>query len=295
MKKLSIVLATYNGELYLAEQLDSILNQTIPFDELIISDDVSTDRTWMILEDYAQRDKRIKLYRNNSNLGFLKNFEKALSYSTGDLIALSDQDDIWIPNHLQLLLEGIGNKILAVGDAEIINSEGIKLGYKLSYSENLDFIPNDDLEKAYFILYYRNPYQGASMLIHRDFLNIALPIPKGVEYHDAWFSFLACFCGGFQFVDEIVTLYRRHSHAVSGLKTRKTKIRTLLSHLLLNRKSYRPLMVMAAQERIRSLNKSQKDFLMQAEAYYDRRNTFCGRIHNFFFDLRYYKLIYGCK
>ena len=78
MKKLSIVLATYNGELYLAEQLDSILNQTIPFDELIISDDVSTDRTWMILEDYAQRDKRIKLYRNNSNLGFLKNFENAI-------------------------------------------------------------------------------------------------------------------------------------------------------------------------------------------------------------------------
>ena len=103
MPQISIAMTTYNGEKYLAEQLDSILSQTHTDWELIICDDCSTDSTWQILQEYAQKDSRIKIYKNEQNLGFKKNFEKAIGLCTGDYIALSDQDDVWFPEHLSLL------------------------------------------------------------------------------------------------------------------------------------------------------------------------------------------------
>lgn len=89
-------MATYNGEKYLREQIDSIFNQTVQDFELIVCDDCSTDTTWNILLDYQVQDKRIKCYRDEENLGFKKNFEKAIGLCTGEYIALSDQDDVWI-------------------------------------------------------------------------------------------------------------------------------------------------------------------------------------------------------
>ena len=100
---ISIALASYNGSKYIREQLDSILEQTYQDFELIICDDCSTDNTWQILQEYAQKDSRIKVFENERNLGFKKNFEKAISLCNGKYIALSDQDDIWIDNHLEVL------------------------------------------------------------------------------------------------------------------------------------------------------------------------------------------------
>ena len=106
--KVSIALATYNGEKYLREQLDSILSQSIQDFELVACDDCSTDSTLKILNEYAEKDFRVKVFTNEKNLGFKKNFEKAIFLCSGDYIALSDQDDIWTENHLQVLLENIG-------------------------------------------------------------------------------------------------------------------------------------------------------------------------------------------
>lgn len=171
MVNISVALATYNGVLFLREQLDSILNQTLQAAEIIVCDDCSTDGTWLVLREYAEKYACFKIFQNDENIGFMRNFEKAMRLCSGDYIALSDQDDIWLPDHLQILLEGIGDKMCVVGDAELIDSKGFRMGHKLSYCENLDFIPENDLQKAYFILFYRNPYQGASMMFRATFLD----------------------------------------------------------------------------------------------------------------------------
>jgi len=96
----SIALATYNGERFLKEQLDSILEQSYTDIEIIACDDCSTDSTPQILEDYQKKDSRLKVYFNEKNLGFKKNFEKCISLCDGDYIALSDQDDVWTKDHI---------------------------------------------------------------------------------------------------------------------------------------------------------------------------------------------------
>lgn len=115
----SIVMATYNGERYLKEQLDSILNQSVQNFELIICDDCSTDRTLDILNEYSERDKRISIFPNNINIGVKRNFERGISLSNCDLIAFSDQDDIWRHDHIELLMNTIGDKMMACGNSDI--------------------------------------------------------------------------------------------------------------------------------------------------------------------------------
>lgn len=295
MENISIAMATYNGAEYLKEQLDSILSQTIPASEIVVCDDCSTDDTWSILCEYARKYPILKIIRNKANLGFVRNFEKAIQLCSGEYIALSDQDDVWLPNHLQVLLNGLENKILSVGDAELIDSWGNHLGYKLSYCENLDFIPKDDIDKAFFVLFYKNPYQGASMLFRKEFLIKALPIPNGVQCHDVWFSLLACFYGGFQPLQKTVTLYRRHDKAVTGYKIRKSRLRVLVGHFLFSRIDHRPIMLLALKERVDNLTVKQKRVISEAEKYYLRKRTIIGRIANLCYDLKHYKLIYGTQ
>ena len=121
---ISIAMATYNGEEILEKQLDSILLQTIQDFEIVVCDDQSKDSTWNILEQYAKRDKRFHIYRNEKNLGFKKNFEKAIGLTQGDYIALCDQDDIWYPRHLEILLNNIGNNMLCIGNCDMIDENG---------------------------------------------------------------------------------------------------------------------------------------------------------------------------
>lgn len=294
---ISIAMATYNGERYIREQLDSILAQTVAFDELIICDDVSTDRTWDIISEYAAKDTRIKLHRNSKNIGFLRNFEQALRLCNSDFIALSDQDDVWLPQHIEHLINAIGDKMLTAGDAKIIDSNGNDTGRTLSYCSDLDYISDDDIEKAYFILFYQNPYQGASMLLRRSFLEKALPIPEAVNYHDVWFSILACLYGGFNFVNTPITMYRRHDEAITGKKRRQPKIKTFIGHIFFNFYLNNRFEVSSEiRERIKGIaSERQIAFLNEADRYFERRKTFFGRIINIFFELKHYKLIYGCK
>ena len=107
---ISIAMATYNGAEFVAEQIESILMQTYTDFELIISDDCSKDNTVEILNQFASKDKRIKVIVNEKNLGFKKNFEKIISLCKGDYIAFCDQDDIWTLDHLEILLNEIKDK-----------------------------------------------------------------------------------------------------------------------------------------------------------------------------------------
>ena len=191
--RISIALTTYNGSRFLRPQLNSILSQTISDFELVICDDCSTDDTWVILQDYAQKDTRIRVYKNLHNMGFKKNFEKAINLCSGDYVALSDQDDIWKANHLEILLNTIGVNMIACGNADLVDANGKPIGLTLKQMEAFDKEGEDNIQKAYSLIYFRSPYQGASMLIKKQFFENALPIPDEVGCHDSWFSVLSCF------------------------------------------------------------------------------------------------------
>lgn len=297
-RTISIALATYNGDKYIAEQLDSILAQDCDFEELIVCDDCSTDSTWDILEHYAQLDSRIRLFRNSQNLGFKKNFESAILKCKSEYVALCDQDDIWMPNHLSLLIDAIGDKAVACGDSLLIDSNGKSLGVTLSYVKNLDYIPEDDIDKAYFIFYYENPYQGASMLLRTDFVHKVLPISQNVQFHDTWFGGLACFLGGLSIVRYPITKYRQHlSNVTRGSHIRRSRIRTMIGHLLFKREYMISRLEMVNNiERLRSdLSPKEKSFVQSFKLYHQNRSNIFGRFINLLFEIKRFKVIFAKK
>lgn len=211
---LSIALATYNGEKYLREQLDSILKQSIQDFELIICDDSSTDSTLKILNEYAEKDSRIKVFFNEKNLGFKKNFEKAISLCSGDYIALSDQDDIWTENHLKVLLENIGGNDFVGANAFLCDEDAKPTGTDLLSCSKIDFLP-DSKDDWFFFLLHSNIFQGAACMFRRTLVQKAIPIPEKVKFHDYWLALIAGVNGGVTYVNECVLYYRQHGANVT--------------------------------------------------------------------------------
>ena len=293
---ISIAMATYNGAKYIREQLDSILVQTVQDFELVICDDCSVDETWSILEEYAEKDDRIRIFRNENNLGFKKNFEKVIGLTRGEYVALSDQDDVWESNHIELLMQHLENKMIACGDAMMVDSDGVSMGMMLSYQESLDYVPDDDLKKAYTVYYFRSPFQGSAMLIKREFFDKALPIPDEIAYHDAWFSQLACFYGGINFFPVSISKYRRHARNVTGDKIRRRpKLRSWFWHLRYQQSlKNRIYVVSRVQERVSVLSFKQRHFLLRVDKHFRRKRHLWGRFQNSLFEAFHYKLIFSC-
>ena len=222
---ISVAMATYNGEQFLQEQLDSIFNQNYSDIEIIVCDDCSTDGTWALLKQNEEKDSRLHCYRNSSNLGFKKNFEKAISLCKGDYIALSDQDDVWLPNHLSDLLLILGNNSIACGNSLLIDSFGNSLEKQLN---EVDKLYNFSSSKCiYKIIFDRNSFQGASMLMRREFANSCLPIPDTISYHDVWFACCACLENKISYVFDIITLYRQHGNNITFFDHNKKHISIL--------------------------------------------------------------------
>lgn len=214
---ISIAMTTFNGEKYLQEQIDSILNQSFTDFELIICDDCSTDSSVTILRSYA--DARIKLFINDKNLGFKKNFEKAISLCSGEYIALADQDDIWEKNHLSLLYENIENYNLICGDNDLVDESGSFMGMSFFQSHLLSqekFPTNKDILLK--VLLSGGCFQGASMLLKKSFVISVLPIPDGIVYHDLWFSVHALMQNSLKVFCGVVTKYRQHNLQVTRKK-----------------------------------------------------------------------------
>lgn len=219
--KISVALASCNGEKYIREQLDSILVQTHQNFELIICDDRSTDSTVHILKEYEKRDKRIRVFENEQNVGFKKNFEKAISLCSGEYIALSDQDDIWVPEHLEKLLSIIGGHDIACGNARMVDEKGNSLGKHLNEVDGLfEFDSETVLYKQFFS---SNPFQGASMLLRSEFAKSLLPVPLRIRFHDAWFAYCACMENGIAYTFDVINNYRQHGDNVSFLFHNKAK------------------------------------------------------------------------
>jgi glycosyltransferase involved in cell wall biosynthesis len=285
LKKVSIALAAYNGEKYIKEQIDSILNQTYRYFELIVCDDCSTDSTWDIIQEYERKDGRIHCYLNEINLGFKKNFEKAIGLCTGEFIALSDQDDIWLSNHLEVLLENIGNNMLCCGDAEFVDQFGLNKGCKLSeFHGGVDLAYLDNAQKKVVrIIYLGDPYQGASMLLRKAKMQNVFPVPEKVIYHDAWFALCASAHNSLIYVNTVITKYRQHGKNASGNKLVEAYMRRIvrvLKRTFITKKdmSDRLFHCNAVLERFADIDNDIKDIILQAQKYFSNRFNFFNRI-----------------
>lgn len=217
---ISIAMATYSGEKYLREQLDSILAQTITDWELIICDDCSKDSTVEILTSYQEQDDRIKIFVNEKNLGFKKNFEKAIGLCSGDYIALADQDDIWHENHLEVLYNEIEEHFLVCSNVSLIDSSGRSLHKNLKPN---NYYVSSNREEQFLQLLHNNYVQGCTTLFKRELLQFILPIPDYAEYHDYWIAFVASLYGNLKYIPETTLLYRRHESVVTGQHNRSRK------------------------------------------------------------------------
>ena len=206
---ISVCMATYNGEKYLAEQLDSILCQISDDDELIISDDGSKDSTLRIINDYAVKFKNIILI-DGPKQGVIKNFENALKLAKGEYIFLTDQDDIWKKNKVQTILKyftSTGCQVV-LHDADIIDANLNII------SES--FYKHRGSKQGLLRNIYKNSYLGCCMAFTKKTLNQALPFPNNIEMHDWWIGLIGESNKSTLFISEKLISYRRHGNNVSS-------------------------------------------------------------------------------
>lgn len=213
--KISIAMATYNGEKYLQEQLDSFVTQTCQPDELVVCDDGSTDATLEILEVFRQHVSfTVRIYRNEINFGHIKNFEKALSFCTGDIIFLSDQDDVWFKNKIKTIKQifTINDDIMVViNDAIITDSDLNPTQFtKLKNTFNAGF------PESWFIT-------GCCTAIRTCWLQVVLPIPISSGGHDIWINTLSDKAQARTVFKYPLQFYRRHLNNVSQALTSSGK------------------------------------------------------------------------
>lgn len=216
--RVSVALCTYNGEKYLAQQLDSLLAQTHAPYELIAADDASSDLSRDILQDYAPRFPRVRIIRNAINVGLGQNFQQAFSACTGDWIAPCDQDDIWEPDKLATLLQAakVGH-LLVYSDSALVDERGHPMNKKVS-----DSLPMISGQKP-LAFTFRNSVSGHSCIFRRELLLRAMPFPEGI-YYDWWLAFVASSLGSIGYVDRALVRFRRHPGTVTLLGSGRAKL-----------------------------------------------------------------------
>ena len=214
MKKIvDVLLATYNGEKYLREQIDSILNQTYKDIRLIISDDCSKDNTRKILKEYEEKDDRVKVYYQEKNLGYVRNFEFLLEKVENDLYMLSDQDDVWLEEKIEKSVKKLeeDNSDLVFCDLEIVDKDLKIIDSSFWKAMKLDKKIRKYID-SYKMEYLYNCITGCTILSKKEFLKEILPIPKTSKYliHDHWISLMVLLKGKVTFLDESCIKYRQH-------------------------------------------------------------------------------------
>lgn len=208
--KVSIALATYNGERYLKEQLDSFLLQTRLPDELVISDDKSDDNTLNILSDFKNNAPfEVKIFSNKENIGYVKNFERAIAATTGDFIFLSDQDDVWMDNKIKIMLEY---------DYLHTDQPTLLTGDRILTDTNLNELGKTSIEEHVRLGFGKQGYAGGSaMVFNRQLKEIIIPIPDKFGWaHDTWITSIAKKINRYYVIDNAVQLYRRHLNSTSN-------------------------------------------------------------------------------
>lgn len=213
--KISIALATHNGAPYLSEQLDSFVSQTRLPDELIVSDDASSDSTRELVRTFAiDSPFPVTLKTNSTPLGYAQNFVRAMAACTGDLIFLSDQDDVWFDNKIETMIELASEKhnaMCLMNDA-LLTDENL---HPVNVSKMAQ-IRVAGLPESAFVM-------GCSVTVRRSFLYLVLPLPNTLNSHDNWLVGLADHLGLIYRTPEVLQYYRRHGSNVSNFYVNDTR------------------------------------------------------------------------
>lgn len=209
--KISVAIAYYNGGEYIEEQLNSILLQLSPEDEVILSVDGASDGSDTLLEAWAQKDGRIHLLQGPGK-GVVRNFEEAISHCSGDIIFLSDQDDIWKESKVKKVLKAFRDpEIMAVlHNGELMDGKGQYLGGKTLFELR-------NSRSGLFKNLMKNSYIGCCMAFRRELLPVILPIPEEMYMHDYWIGTAAELCGKVGLLKEPLIGYRRHDSNVTQM------------------------------------------------------------------------------
>ena len=208
-------MATYNGEKYLREQVDSLLAQSYASLEFIFVDDASSDSTFAILQAYAAKDSRIHLIENSVNQGLIATFEIGIRAAKGEMIALSDQDDVWVPGKISLLAEAIDSFSLIYANSALSNAAGEVTGkysdrnHLCDYPSALNYV-------------FGTKAMGHAMLFKREIIDLALPFTDFVG-HDYILGFAAASLNGIKYYPQTLVNYRQHSTNTIGADLSKGK------------------------------------------------------------------------
>lgn len=214
-----VLLPTYNGEKYIKEQIDSILNQTHQNIRLIVSDDCSKDNTPQILKEYEQKDDRVEVYIQDENLGVVKNIEFLLKKVKNEFYMLSDQDDVWLPKKIEKSLEKLKeeNADLVFGDLEVVD-ENLNTIYP-SFGDFM--LLNRKIKKyinSYRVNYLYNCVTGCTILSKKNTIDKIIPIPSKSKYliHDHWIGIVVALNGKMAYMTEKYIKYRQHGNNQIG-------------------------------------------------------------------------------
>lgn len=218
-EQIDILLATYNGEKYLKEQIDSILNQTYKNIRLIVSDDCSKDETSIILKEYEKTDDRVKVYIQQQNLGVVKNIEFLLNKVESKYYMLSDQDDFWLENKVEKSLEKLRatDADLVFGDLEVVDKD-----LNTMYDSFGDYMKLNDKIHKYInsdrLNYIYNCVTGCTVLAKKETIDYILPLPTVSKYviHDYWIGLMVSIHGKVAYMDEKYIKYRQHGNNQVG-------------------------------------------------------------------------------
>lgn len=225
--KISIALASYNGENFILDQLESFASQTKLPDEVIISDDCSTDNTISLIEKFSLNAPfKIKIYRNDSNLGYSRNFNNALIRTTGELVFLSDQDDVWFDDKIEKIyqLAISEDSLLIMNNAEITDSFLNKTGIN-----KLEQIRSLGKDQNKFVM-------GCCAAIKRELLDLVLPIHRDFPAHDTWISWFAEYMELKKISTEVMQYYRRHDSNESKYLANNINKTSKINQILLKAK-----------------------------------------------------------
>lgn len=212
-EQIDVLLATYNGEKYLKEQIDSILNQTYQNIQLIISDDCSKDNTRKILKEYEEKDSRVKVYYQDENIGCIKNFEFLLKQVKNEIYMLSDQDDVWMPEKIEKTYEQLENEKadLAFSDLEVVDSK-----LETIYPSFNDFMKLSRKIRRHIntnqLNYLYNCVTGCTIMARKKWIDKILPLPVNSKYvlHDHWIGLMISLKGKLAYLPEKYIKYRQH-------------------------------------------------------------------------------------
>ena len=222
MDEILILLASYNGEKFIEEQLNSLLNQSYSNIKVVISDDGSTDSTIEIIEKFKQRDNRIELIHNKKNHGILNNFNNLLNYAkikTNKYFMFCDQDDVWLENKVELSYkyflqhEEENKPLLVYTNLELVDSNLNKLNNQIR-------IEGEKIE--FKLLLHQNPIYGCTMFFNRNLLVLLEEkIPDKFVHHDFYVTYISCLRGSIKHLDKNLILYRQHGNNNSGDLTKR--------------------------------------------------------------------------